>query len=195
VSAGAEPDRAAERVRLFVALELPGAVRDALGRWREAVVGGSGGALRPVSTESLHVTLCFLGARSAGEVEAIAAACGVLAGFSAVRLELEQGIWLAPRRPRVLAVKLRDGDGRLGGVQRRLSSTLAAGGWYEPERRAFLPHVTVARVRDPSRLRPPPPLPVLPELSFRGEVVTLLRSRPGPGGSRYEPLARVSLGG
>ena len=59
-----------ERVRLFVALELPEPVRDALVAWRAAVLADVP-ALRAVARKSLHVTLCFLGWRWDQEVAAI----------------------------------------------------------------------------------------------------------------------------
>jgi 2'-5' RNA ligase len=75
-----------------------------------------------------------------------------------------------------------------------VSSALKEGGWYEPERRPFWPHVTFARVvrgaRDvlPIAEQPPPP----PE-PFTAAAVTLYRSHLSPRGSSYEPLARVRL--
>src|SRR5581483_12164038 len=62
-----------ERVRLFVALELPSRVRSALAEWRSTAVR-SRDDLRLVAPASLHVTLAFLGSRPAGELDAIAAA-------------------------------------------------------------------------------------------------------------------------
>jgi 2'-5' RNA ligase len=47
-------------VRLFVALELPGGVRDALAAWATQVTGGDE-ALRAVAPGALHLTLAFLG--------------------------------------------------------------------------------------------------------------------------------------
>ncbi len=54
-----------ERVRLFVALELPTEVRSALRSWAAEHVGAMA-RLRLVEPESLHVTLCFLGWRAGG---------------------------------------------------------------------------------------------------------------------------------
>jgi 2'-5' RNA ligase len=177
-----------ERVRLFVALELPEAVRSALVEWRPAPR-----ALRLVDAGALHVTLCFLGWRFEHEVPAILEACRVIAGLPAAALSVDDALWLPPRRPRVLAVRLIDAGGRLAEVQAALSTALSQGGWYTPEARAFLAHVTVARVgrgaRAPAGELPPPP-----ELAFEGERVTLYRSRLSSGGARYEPLGTVVLG-
>jgi RNA 2',3'-cyclic 3'-phosphodiesterase len=181
-----------ERVRLFVALELPDEVRAALVEWRERVLKMVGD-LRPVASESLHVTLCFLGWQDEADVPAVAAACSSIARAPTADLALRAGIWLAPRRPHVLAVELRDDAGRLGAVQSELSTRLAGEGLFAPERRAFLPHVTVARVKHGARVRPRE-LPPVAQMEFIGSRVTLFRTRLGRSGARYEALRTVSLG-
>ena len=128
-------------------------MRDRLALWRDEVVAEVPG-LRPVAVESLHVTLCFLGSVEVGAVDAVAAACGVVAGMPAASLQRSAaGSGCRARRPGVLAVELLDDGGRLGAVQAALSEALAAGGWYEPEKRPFLAHVTVARVGRGARVR------------------------------------------
>ncbi len=180
-----------ERARLFVALELPARVRESLAGWPVGVSDG----LRLVRVEDLHVTLCFLGWQPASVVSAVLDACSVVAGLPAVRLVVGEGIWLPPRRPRVLAASLEDDTGGLVAVQRALSDSLSAGGWYTPEKRPFLAHVTVARVgsrgRAPRTLHDPAP----PRHAFIGSRVTLFRSRLSAAGARYEPLGTVELGG
>jgi RNA 2',3'-cyclic 3'-phosphodiesterase len=183
-----------ERARLFVALELPEPARVELVEWRDRTARGIPG-LRPVASESMHVTLCFLGWLSVGEVDAIASACNAaVAGAAAARLRVRQGIWLPSRRPRVLAVGLEDVGGALGAAQAALSQALAAGGWYKPEARPFLAHVTVARVGRGGRVRAAE-LEALPAgLEVAGSRVTLFRSRLSQAGARYEALSSVELG-
>jgi 2'-5' RNA ligase len=87
-----------------------------------------------------------------------------------------------------VAARVEDPDGSLGRLQASLSDGLQAGGWYAPENRPFLAHVTVARVVSGSRVRAvalsaPPAVTV-----GAGAAVTLYRSRLGPGGARYEAL-------
>ena len=178
--------------RLFVAVELPARARDALARWRADVVEAVSG-LRAVRSEDLHATLCFLGSCPEDEIDQIAAACGVAAGEPVVESAFGEALWLPARRPRVLAVSLVDPDRALARVQSVLSDVLVAGGWYAPESRPFLAHVTVARVGREGRVRPvdlPPP----PELAVRCSRVTLYRSRLSPSGARYEAQASVTLG-
>jgi 2'-5' RNA ligase len=193
VSSGS-PDaaRAPERARLFVALELPASARDILARWRGSALRDIA-ALRPVPVEHLHATLCFLGSRPASQIEEIAAACGVVAGEPVLEPRLGQPVWLPARRPRVLAVRLDDASGALARVQAALSAALSSGGWYAPESRPYLGHVTVARMAKDARIKPPSLEPP-PAVDVRCSRVTLYRSRLGSGGARYEPLGGVELG-
>jgi 2'-5' RNA ligase len=188
--------------RLFVSLELSSVVRSALADWASAV-GPERSGLRLLRADALHLTLCFLGARPVGEIEAIAGTCAEAVqapasrlSAAAISLTLGRARWLPPQRPRVLAVDLQDEDGDLGRLQQALVERLAESGWYTPERRAYLAHVTVARAgrsaarsgARPDALAPPEPL------AFTADSVALMRSHLGPGGSRYERLASFRLG-
>jgi 2'-5' RNA ligase len=180
-------------LRLFVALELAPEAREELVRWRAAAVGGDT-VVRPVAPEALHVTLCFLGALPGGAVAPVLAACTGAAELPAACLALGGALWLPRRAPRVLAVELHDAGGRLGAVQARLSAALAADGWFTPEPRPFLAHVSVGRVRRGARVRDRDlanPAPV----QFSGHRVSLFRSVLGRGGARYDTLGGVDLAG
>jgi RNA 2',3'-cyclic 3'-phosphodiesterase len=181
-----------ERVRLFVALELPEDVREAIVDWRRRAVGNVRG-LRLVAPESLHVTLCFLGWRFVSEIDQIVAACAGVPSKPRPRLFVAGAIWLPPRRPGVLAVKLEDGQGTLGDIQRAFSEALGTVGFYTPEKRPFLPHVTIGRVARGARVRAVD-LPAPRTVEFDGATVALFRSRPMAGGSKYEALMEVALG-
>jgi RNA 2',3'-cyclic 3'-phosphodiesterase len=177
--------------RLFAAADLPVDVREGLVTWAHEAVGDDR-ALRLVGPASLHVTLCFLGWREADDAERLAEL--VLACAAPAReLSIGRVLWLAPGRPHVLTVGLDDPRGELAALQGRVQDALVAGAGYMPEGREFLPHVTVARVRRGERpLRRG--LPPLPELAaFASPSLTLYRSQLGPGGARYEALARVDL--
>jgi RNA 2',3'-cyclic 3'-phosphodiesterase len=182
-----------ERARLFVALELCGRARRALVDWRVGAVEGIAAA-RVIRAEDLHVTLCFLGWQGLADVDAIAGACAAVAGRGVAALALGEAIWLPRRRPRLLAVAVEDLDGALGAAQGVLSEALAAGGWYQPEARPYLAHVTVARLARGARVVSPARSPAGPStLTFDGSRVTLYRSRLSPQGARYQPLASISL--
>jgi len=183
-----------ERARLFVALELPPGVREALELWRSSAPLRVRG-LRLVTPAALHVTLCFLGWRLEREIDGIGAACAAaVAGWGPLALSLGDPVWLPDRRPRVLAVGIEDASDSLAGLQASLSTELSAGGWYAPETRPFLGHVTVARVPRGTSVREAK-LPPVPAPEFLATHVTLYRSRLGPSGARYEPQRTVKLGG
>lgn len=149
--------------------------------------------LRLVAPEALHVTLCFLGWRPVDEITRVGGACSAAVGDRpAPALAFTEPLWLPRKRPRVLAMGLEDPSRTLEGIQAALSAALSAGGFYEPETRPFLPHVTLARVARHGRVTPVE-LSAPRSQEFEGVAVTLYRSRLQRGGARYEPLRRIEL--
>lgn len=187
------PGAGEERLRLFAALDLPESTREALAAWRDRELGGHEG-LRPVDAQALHVTLAFLGSRDRAEVEPIATAMAAAArGHGPCELSPGALRPVPERRPRVVALGLGDSGGCAAALQGALVAGLEGAGLYEPERRAFWAHVTVARVPRGARVgaldvQPPSPGP------FEAEAVTLYRSHLRPGGAEYEALHSVRLG-
>lgn len=187
------------RARLFVALDLPEESREGLVAWgREALADP---ALRPVVPESLHVTLAFLGNRPEEELEAIAAAVEESAA-PAPWVELRDPEQ-RPARGRARLYALPAISPGAEALQAGLAQKLVEAGFYEPEKRPFWPHVTVARVRPEARgsrrpmvvSGPPGPIPeelTEPRISVR---MTLYRSVLQPSGACYVPLAQVELPG
>jgi 2'-5' RNA ligase len=93
-------------------------------------------------------------------------------------------------------VELDDPSGHCVALQAAVAGALTAAGLYEPERRPWLPHVTIARARGRSGVGrgAAAAVPEVPVLEFAPPSVSVYRSQPGPGGSRYEALARYELG-
>jgi 2'-5' RNA ligase len=183
-----------ERVRLFVALELPSRVRSALASWRSEAVG-SRDDLRLVAPASLHVTLAFLGSRPFPDLPEIEASIARATSTKPTAHLRVAGVKpVPPRRPRLFAFDLADVDGAAAEVQGAVSDELAGGGFYQPEKRPFWPHVTFARVRRGVKRVDPIALEA-PSLSFTARQLTLYRSHLSPRGARYEALQRVELRG
>jgi 2'-5' RNA ligase len=181
------------RLRLFVALDLPGEVVEPLVAWREEAIGAVPG-LRLLPRESLHVTLVFLGYQAERDAERIAEIC-----FSVVpgpfELRAEELVGVPPRRPRLYALSLDDRGDALRTWQGSLSEALERARLYEPEKRPFWSHVTLARAK---RDRPAPRIEAssVPEAlrrPFRADQATLYKSTLTPRGAVYEPLARAGL--
>ena len=194
------------RARLFVALDLPEQVREGLVAWqREALTDP---ALRPVRAEALHVTLCFLAYQPEREIERIAEAMRSV-GARPVRGPVQaMSRWrFRPSRPRLFAVGA-ESEGAVA-LQAELSDGLEAERFYQPEKRPFWPHVTVARVKPskrsasdrrgrrrgrPMRVEAPPgPLPAELLEPFGAVRMTLYRSRLRPSGAEYASLAELDL--
>lgn len=171
-----------DRLRLFLALQLPATVVDELVRWQTSHLTGG----RPVAAENLHVTLAFLGGRPAGELPGIVEALARSAR-EAGPLALEPARWRETRSVGMLV--LRDVGGAAGALARSLHERLEALGVYRRERRPWLPHLTMLRFRERPRLEPPPP----PTGTFVPSGAAAYVSRLHPTGARYEVLDRVLL--
>ena len=186
------PDPTPPAVRLFVALELPRGARGALAEWQAEALRGRDD-LRAVAPDALHVTLAFIGHRPAPEVEPIAAAVrAAVGGLEPARLAATGVCGVPRRRPRLFAVDLDDPDAHAGAIAAAVAGALSAAGFYEPEKRRFWPHVTVARLKQAERRAAAITIPP-PADEFTASEVVLLRSHLGRGPARYEPLARIAL--
>jgi 2'-5' RNA ligase len=175
-----------ERMRLFVALRLPDPIVDALVAWQHEVLGRA--EARTIPRENLHVTVAFLGSRPAGDVEPILSELREAAAAAGP-------IVLGPRdyreTPRVGMLRLTDRAHHAHDLAQDVGRRLALGGFYQPERRRWLPHVTVVRFRSPLRLRPR-----LPELGeFSPSDAALYHSVLRPSGAQYAVIESAALGG
>src|SRR6202043_3841361 len=142
--------------------------------------------LRLLAPGALHLTLSFLGSRPVGEIEAIGSALGACATQVG---ELSGGapLWLPPRRPRALAVEIHDQAGELARLHEAVTGAIAAATGWEPERRRFRAHITVARMRagaapDRRSSRGESLLPATPQRCFTPTSVVLYRSWLSPAG-------------
>jgi RNA 2',3'-cyclic 3'-phosphodiesterase len=185
------------RARLFVALDLPERVREGIAAWGGSALADP--ALRPVAPGSLHVTLAFLGWLPEKEVARLARIVAASRG-PAPRLRFEGPVPRPQRgRPRLFALPA-DSPGAVE-LQIGLRERLVEARLYEPEKRPFWPHVTVARVRREERgskrpalvVKPPGALPKGLLRPFDGVRITLYRSVLQPQGAQYTPLAQVEL--
>ena len=185
-------DTPGSRLRLFLALPVPGGATEELERWRDAellarVPERFREVVRPV--EGFHVTLAFLGSRPGSELPAIVDA---LRGAAAETPPFA----LVPKRYRetrsVGMVVLEDPSGEATTLAERLHGRLEELGVYEREARPWLPHTTVVRFssrrRDRGQKRPRLAVPQ-PDLGpFVPSGAAAFGSRLHPSGARYEIL-------
>lgn len=179
--------------RLFVALRPPPAIRAAL----LAIADGVPGA-RWQSDEQLHLTLRFVGAVERPVAEDVAASLAqvvapapsvALAGVGQFeRRGAAEALWagVAPHAP-------------LAQLRRKVEQACLRAG-LPPERRAYLPHVTLARLSRSAGASPAIDRWLAEHLAlasapFRLDHLMLYESHLGPAGADYEAIARWPLGG
>ena len=184
-------------MRLFVAVNLPAEVRDAVAAAAQPLVTAAP-AIAWVSTDRLHLTVKFLGDCSVDAVPALGAALdGVALRHREFALDLKDvGAFPNFRRPRVVWMGV-EHAARLELLQHDVERACEELG-HELEGRPFRPHLTLARVRTPL---PPTTARALARAAravrFHHEVsvtsIDLMRSTLGATGSRYDRLHAASL--
>jgi 2'-5' RNA ligase len=195
-------------MRLFVALDIDDAIRSRIARFLDGVREFAPDA-RWVRTESLHVTLKFIGEKSEDEVGKIKRA---LASISADRFDLSfQGYGFFPGAyaPRVFWVGC-DGGSKLASLAAAVDEVLAQLG-IPKEEHAFNAHLTLARggggSGSPRKQKGDRPnrgfqhmqekLAALPAPEFgtmTAREFFLFQSQLSAGGSKYTKLDRFGLG-
>jgi 2'-5' RNA ligase len=192
-------------LRLFIALELPRDVLDALsGVQADLQRDAPDRTVRWVKPAGIHLTLKFLGETPASQRDAIQAALDEAArGHGPLTLIASRlGCFPNTRRPRVVWVGLEGDQAGLGALQSSVERALEPLG-FAPEKRGFSPHLTLGRVRREAYAADVKALGSLIEARSGGvgEVarwtaggVSLMRSELGRGGARYTCLHHVPLG-
>ncbi|MDD4268317.1 MAG: RNA 2',3'-cyclic phosphodiesterase [Pirellulales bacterium] len=188
-----------QQVRTFIAVEIDPQVRraaaDLVGRLSACRAG-----VKWVVADHLHLTLKFLGdvdIRDIAEVgRAVQAAASTAAAFDCT--VAGTGAFPTLQRPRTVWLGVTEGADRLIALQDQIDRALKKIG-YPAESRSFKPHLTIGRVKRPSR--------ELAELTAllnehadlqvgRTNVdhVTVFASELAPEGPTYHVLAAAPLG-
>jgi 2'-5' RNA ligase len=183
-------------IRSFVAVLLPDPLKARLDE-AAAPLRQQGGAVSWVRAENLHVTMRFLGGvdeATIGKVrEALAEAA---AGVAPFRIVLQGfGGFPTARAPRVVWAGVSDGGEQLGALHARVEAALARRR-IPAEGRAFHPHVTLGRAREPrgaGGLAEALGAPGAPLGQTLVDAIHLMRSDLHPSGARYSVLAREPL--
>lgn len=154
-------------------------------------------ALRWTDPAGYHITLRFLGEIVQDQLEAARQAADAAAARCAGPLRLKaEGVGSFPnaRQARVIWAGVAGETDRLRGLWSELERQLASRG-FPPERRAFSPHVTLARSRGG-------PLPSFLQAcsdrcfgEWEAAELLVMESRLGPAGARYAVRHRARLGG
>jgi 2'-5' RNA ligase len=187
----ADPPPREKAIRAFVALPLPDTLRRAVAETIQRLTPSLPG-VRFVRDEGAHVTLRFLGWTRADTIAALEAPLrGAAAACPPLDLAV-RGLGTFPERgrPRVLWLGLE--VPRAAVALQAACERAAVSAGFEPETRAFHPHLTLGRWGDRARRLPLPDVDL--GSAHVGELV-LYRSELRPSGSVYTPLAVFPLGG
>lgn len=156
--------------------------------------------LRAVAPGGLHITLKFLGEIPEQRVEDVHSAMErAFAGSSSFSFTIRGvGAFPSVRAARVVWAGVKQGREELVELHRRLEGELTKLG-FPAEKRAFVPHITLARVKLPRAKRAVARFIEVHADDSLGEVgveaVTLMKSTLTPKGATYTPLRVVELGG
>ncbi len=143
-----------EQIRTFVAVPLPPAVIEELGK----LISG----MKPLAREvkwvrpaSIHLTLKFLGNLSPAELSRVFTGMDIALSDLPASFSLQTGgvgVFPNMRKPRVMWVGITDsGKEQLIDLHKAVDSALADQG-FPREDRKFSPHLTVARIKFPGGL-------------------------------------------
>ena len=183
----------AKLLRLFVAIEIPDEVRDAVeaafAPWREAFPKA-----RWVPRQNLHVTLKFVGRTWPRLTEWVPERVGAAATDAPPFTARLRGVGSFPsaKRGRALWAGF-DDTAPLGALAAAIEEALVDE--FPAEKRPFHPHLTVARSDPPLKLPSSYTGTELESDRWQVDHVVLFRSHLGRPAPRYEPLARFPLGG
>jgi RNA 2',3'-cyclic 3'-phosphodiesterase len=191
-----------EQIRSFIAIELPETAKEGLARLRKELERDDDGFVRWVAPDGIHLTLKFLGNIPSKQVTAITEAVkGGTRGISPFHLEISGlGVFPNARQVRVFWVGVGGETDKLSRLQKNIDSALAALG-FAREERPFVPHLTLARVREGAS---PMERKKFGELvsstlfedkyPIEVEAVKLIRSRLTSRGAIYSGLSVIRLG-
>jgi 2'-5' RNA ligase len=193
--------RNTEQIRSFIAIELPEEVRRGLAKLRSELERTEHRFVKWVDPDSIHLTLKFLGNIPFKQVAEVSKAIEEAAqGIPPFHLEIS-GLGAFPnlKQPRVLWVGIGGEIDTLLRLQQNIDSALASLG-FAKEERPFMPHLTLARVRQgasPMERRNFGELAM--SASFEAsypidaKAVSLMRSQLTPEGAIYTCLSMVGL--
>ena len=130
-------------MRLFVALEIPEAVRENLAAIRENF-SSIGSKLRWVPPQNYHVTLKFIGSVFTEKVQGIIEALRSVSLDNRVEVCFRGLGWYLNAKTGVMLWAIIDDSMSLAALAASIDGQLASMG-FAPEKRSFMPHLTLAR--------------------------------------------------
>lgn len=186
-------------MRTFVAIELDDECRRSLATAIDQLEHAVSG-IKWVDADSAHLTIKFIGQLDENDVPR---AVDVLndAAADAEPFSMRVGrlsAFPSERRPRVIYASVEESTGVLQRLAERIDAGLADQLDVDREKRDFIPHVTLGRVRKGQSC---PPLEEFADAGDKSnfgrvqvEEIVLMKSDLTPRGAVYTPLEQIALG-
>jgi 2'-5' RNA ligase len=184
-------------MRLFIAIELPDAIKAEIDRVQQQLKA-SGPSANWTRPEGIHLTLKFLGEVPDTKAQEILQAMTAAAqGTGKLGLRVEgAGAFPNVKVPRVLWLGLSGDIEKLSELQAAVEDAMEGLGFDREERR-FSPHLTLARIKFPKpRDNWPARIEGIRNVNFGGfeaDRLSLMKSELRREGAVYEEVGRVSL--
>lgn len=189
-----------QRIRTFIAVEADPAIRGAAQSLIHRLQA-SGGEVKWVAPENLHLTLKFLGDVAANDVAQVCAAVReAVAAIEPFELEMRgAGAFPNVRRPQTIWLGAEEGSDRMVKLAGRIDKFLEKLG-YPRESRPYRAHLTLGRLRREAKAPPELGQTLQQFAEFEAgrmpvEEAVVFSSTLKPGGPVYEAMDRAALGG
>lgn len=190
-----------QQIRAFIAIELPDELKLALVQLQTELKSARQSFVKWVALEGIHLTLKFLGNIAVDNVnEIIEAINRASKGISPFQVETtDLGVFPNLRNPRVFWLGIGGNLDSLINLQKRIDDVMKPLG-FVPEKRAFTPHLTLARIRESASLQNRREFSDLIDrahFDIKCKIginsISLMRSQLLPGGAVYTCLGEVKL--
>jgi len=185
-------------IRTFIAISVLEEIKKNIADLQRKLKG-CGGHIKWVRTESIHLTLKFLGDVEESKIDTIADSLK-----KAVRTQKSfkisvsgTGAFPNIRQPRVLWVGIDEGKEILTSLASEIDRVCTALG-FKPEKRKFSAHLTLGRVKFQKNINTT--LNTMNAANFKGgsfraEEIIIMKSELRPEGALYTPLHKIKLEG
>lgn len=149
-----------------------------------------------VAPENMHLTLLFLGESDVSQVQRMDSNLDRLGGVRPFGIKLSgAGAFPNLSAPKTMWLGVREGAPELEKLAAKVAQAAKNSG-YPQERKKFKAHLTIARTRGDGGAMPPELKKILdeaPELSWRCESFTLMKSQLTPKGPIYTRIREYGL--
>lgn len=176
-------------MRTFIAVEIPDAVRQAIGTYIQHIERPFGRNVKWVATDNLHFTLKFIGEIGEEKIELVRRCMEAsVAENSPFTLTIGGiGCFPSPQQLRVVWIGVDGGCEHLLDINQALESCLEPAG-FDRDDKPYSPHLTIGRAKKDCRVCLPGGVPDFEPETFDVSGIAMFKSTLTPRGPVYDRL-------